>query len=111
MRLVHWISFVLALVVALVIAAIVAVQPAAQVSLPGLGMVPLFALLLTLAIMAYLAGWVYFVGYAWALSRERRAWRREKQKLEAELKKYRSSQVEETPRIPDRPPVEEVEQP
>jgi len=108
MRLVHWISFVLALVVALAIAVVFAVQPAAQVSLPGLGMVPLFALLLTLAVLAYL--WVYFLGYAWALSRERRAWRREKQKLEAELKKYRSSQVEETPRIPDRPPVEEVEQ-
>ena len=110
MRLVHWISFVLALVVALVITVVVALQPAAQVSLPGIGMVPLYALLLFVALLAYLAGWVYFVGYAWALSRERRAWRREKQKLEAELKEYRSRQVEEMPRIPDRPPAEGVEQ-
>jgi len=111
MRLVHWISLALALVVVLVIAVVFAIQPAAQISLPGLGMVPLLALLLSLAVLAYLAGWVYFIGYAWALSRERRAWRREKQQIEAELKKCRSSQVEELPRIPDRPPVAEVEQP
>ena len=110
MRLVHWISFVLALVVVLLIVVAFVVQPAAQVSLPGLGMVPLVAFLISLAVLAYLAGWVYFLGYAWALSRERRAWRREKQKLAAELKKYQTSQVEELPRIPDRPPVEEVEQ-
>jgi len=110
MRLVHWISFVLALVVVLLIVVAFVVQPAAQVSLPGLGMVPLVAFLISLAVLAYLAGWVYFLGYAWALSRERRAWRREKQKLTAELKKYQTSQVEELPRIPDRPPVEEVEQ-
>ncbi|WP_457630440.1 hypothetical protein [Oceanithermus sp.] len=110
MRLVHWISFVLALVVALVIVAVFAVQPAAQVSLPGLGMVPLFSLLISLAVLAYLAGWVYFLGYAWALSRERRAWRRERQKLEAELEECRAGRVEEVPRIPDRPPVEGVEQ-
>ncbi len=109
MRLVHWISFVLALVVALVIVVVFAVQPAAQVSLPGLGMVPLFALLLSLAVLAYLAGWVYFLGYAWALTRERRAWRREKQKLEAELEEYRAHEVQELPRIPDRPPAEGVE--
>jgi len=109
MRLVHWISLILALTVALAIAVLYALQPAAQVAVPAVGTVSLYLVMLLLAVLAYFAGWVYFLGYAWALSRERRAWRRERQRLEAELEKLRSSQLEEMPRIPDRPPPGEAE--
>ena len=103
MRLVHWLSFLLALLALIIVVAVQAVQPAARLAVPGLGTVPLLWVLGLIFGLGFLAGWVYLPGYAWTLSRERRAWRRERARLEAELAKLRPRQVEEVPRIPDRP--------
>ena len=110
MRLVHWISFLLALFTALLIAVVFVSQPAAQVSIPGLGSLPAYLVLSLVAATAFLAGWVYLPGYALVLSRERRARKKEKQALEAELKTLRSQQPEELPRIPDRPVPDAAEE-
>ncbi len=103
MRLVHWLSFLLALLAVLVIVTVQAIQPALRVAVPGLGTAPLLWVLGLVFALGFLAGWIYLPGYAWALSRERRAWRRERARLESELAKLRPRQVEELPRIPDRP--------
>ncbi len=103
MRFVHWLSFLTALLALAAIAAVQALQPAAGVAVPGLGTVPLVWALGTVFALGFLAGWVYLPGYAWVLARERRAWKRERSRLESELAKLRPQEVEELPRIPDRP--------
>ncbi|WP_456410811.1 lipopolysaccharide assembly protein LapA domain-containing protein [Oceanithermus sp.] len=107
MRLVHWISFLAAALAVLLIVVVQLVDPAARVAVPGLGPVPLYWVLGAVFVLGFVAGWVYLPGYAWALARERRAWRREKAALQSELAKLRPAKIEEVPRIPDRP-VEET---
>lgn len=106
MRPVHWLSFLLALLALLAVVAVQVLQPAARVALPGVGTVPLLWVLGLVFALGFLAGWVYLPAYAWVLARERRAWRRERAQLESELAKLRPQQVEEVPRIPDRPAPE-----
>ncbi len=103
MRLVHWLSFLLALLALIAIVVVQTVQPASRVAVPGMGTVPLFWVLGLVFALGFLAGWVYLPGYAWTLARERRTWKRERARLEAELAKLRPREVEEVPRIPDRP--------
>ncbi len=103
MRLVHWLSFLLALLALIAVVVVQAVQPEAALAVPGLGTVPLFWALGFVFALGFLSGWVYLPGYAWTLARERRAWKRERARLEAELAKLRPREVEEVPRIPDRP--------